>query len=172
MWALLLALLCFHGVLGQPQPCALTTPLGGCYLPGLTNAVGTSSKFNSPMGMAFDSTGATMVIADSSSMAVRRVVLATWTVSSVAGPLSGTNAAFADGVGTNVGFNAPIGVAIDPAGKCVGGSCGVDRSIVCAIDPPPPTGIGRVCVREAAARGDADAAVEVTAAAVWVLRRC
>jgi hypothetical protein len=38
-------------------------------------------------------------------------------VTTLAGGVSGTNPAFADGFGTNAGFNRPYGVAVDASGS-------------------------------------------------------
>lgn len=117
-WAILFAVLCARScVLGQPQPCELVSVAGACYQQSLTNGIGSGARFNSPMGLAFDPTGATIIVADSSTNTVRRIVVSTWAVSTIAGGNQGTNAAFADGVGTNAGFSAPVSVAVDPAGN-------------------------------------------------------
>ncbi len=48
-------------------------------------------------------------------------------VSTLAGGVSGTNAAYADGSGTNAGFSYPWGVAVDASGNVFVADAGSNR---------------------------------------------
>ena len=87
---------------------AATSSLGG----GLTGLVSQAAKFNTPKGIAVNSVGSAptvMYVADTDNHAIRAVVLATGAVTTLAG--AGV-AGWADGIGTNVRFNAPSALAI------------------------------------------------------------
>ena len=78
------------------------------------DGVGANARFNNPEGMAISPDGKTLYIADSRNNMIRKIDLATKTVSTIAGhsfPSSG------DGVGKEAGFETPRGLAISPDGK-------------------------------------------------------
>ncbi len=85
----------------------LAGQLGG---PGNIDGIGAAARFAGPYGIALDQSGNAFV-ADTSNHTIRRVVLATGAVSTIAG-LSGVPGAF-DGAGSAARFNAPWGLAID-----------------------------------------------------------
>ncbi|HTZ19732.1 MAG TPA: immunoglobulin domain-containing protein [Opitutaceae bacterium] len=86
----------------------------------LTGGV-SSATFNSPGGITVDSTGSTLgttlYVADSVNNAIRKVVIATGTVTTPAGTIGVGGAGFADGVGTAAKFTGPLGIALDGAGN-------------------------------------------------------
>ena len=78
------------------------------------DGVGTAARFNNPEGLAISPDGKTLFIADSRNNRIRKMDLASNSVSTVAGrSFPGSN----DGVGTGAGFYAPKGIAITPDGK-------------------------------------------------------
>jgi sugar lactone lactonase YvrE len=79
--------------------------------PGLADGVGSSARFNYPRGLALDGKGA-LYVADSGNHLIRKVMLATGEVSTVAGSVHG----FADGIGTAAKFGEMRGIALDGQG--------------------------------------------------------
>jgi sugar lactone lactonase YvrE len=76
------------------------------------DATGTSAGFNSPYGIAVDSAG-NVYVGDTNNHRIRKITSA-GVVTTLAG--SGV-ASYADGTGTNAGFNTPGGIAVDSAGN-------------------------------------------------------
>jgi DNA-binding beta-propeller fold protein YncE len=75
------------------------------------DGVGTTASFNLPTGMAIDPSGLNLYVNEFNGNVVRRIVLASATVSTLAG--SNTSGS-ADGVSAS--FNGPHGLVIDPTG--------------------------------------------------------
>ncbi|MHB1606155.1 MAG: NHL repeat-containing protein [Leptospirales bacterium] len=78
------------------------------------DGVGESARFNNPEGLAISQDGKTLYVADSRNNMIRKIDLATKTVSTIAGhsfPSSG------DGVGKSAGFETPRGLVLSPDGK-------------------------------------------------------
>lgn len=90
------------------SPFTVTTLAGSTA--GLTNATGTSAKFNQPTAVAVDAAG-NVYVADKANNQVRKVTSA-GVVTTLAGNASGT-AGSADGTGTAASFNAPTGITVD-----------------------------------------------------------
>ncbi len=92
---------------------AVTTLAGGAGLAGSTNATGASARFNSPRGLAVDSSG-NVFVADTGNHVIRKItsagVATTW--AGLAGTPGTTN-----GAGTAARFSSPRGLALDPAGN-------------------------------------------------------
>jgi DNA-binding beta-propeller fold protein YncE len=87
------------GSAAYAQSVSLSTPGGQAGSSGLVNnATGTQARFNLPKGLASD--GTTIYIADSTNNAIRKQVIATGEVTTLA-----------------TGFNAPAGVAVDGSGN-------------------------------------------------------
>ncbi|WP_412476534.1 T9SS type A sorting domain-containing protein [Flavobacterium sp. TBRC 19031] len=80
--------------------------------PGYTDAVGTSAQFFGPRAVCLDNNGY-MYVADYTNNLIRKIELATNTVSTLAGSTVG----FADGVGTAAQFNGPSGICTDNNGN-------------------------------------------------------
>jgi hypothetical protein len=93
---------------------AVTTLAGTTGMSGSTDAIGTAARFNRPYGVALDSSG-NLFVADSSNHTIRKVVVATGAVTTLAGTtgMSGST----DATGTAARFNRPYGLALDGTGN-------------------------------------------------------
>lgn len=76
----------------------------------LINGIGTAATLKFPTGITFDSTGSNLYVADTHNHVIRKIIIASTTVSTVAG--SGTGS-FADATGISASFKNPYAVAID-----------------------------------------------------------
>ena len=81
---------------------------------GNDDGTGAGARFNSPEGLAYDGTG-NLLVADTANHAIRRVVLATGAVTTLAGRAGVPGSA--DGTGSSARFNAPVALASDGAGN-------------------------------------------------------
>lgn len=84
----------------------VTTFAGSTY--GHTDGVGTAAKFKSPSGMASD--GTNLYIADESDYVIRKIEIATATVTTLAGDFNAYG--YTDGVGTAATFSGPNGIEL------------------------------------------------------------
>jgi sugar lactone lactonase YvrE len=93
----------------------VTTVAGSPSVPGSADGTGTAARFNQPMGLALDDSG-NLYVADTASFTIRRVVVATGTVTTLAGsPRTGISG-YGTGRGSDPTFFDPTGLAIDGAG--------------------------------------------------------
>ena len=88
---------------------AVTTFAGSTL--GYADATGTSATFNCPSAVAISSDGTFALVTDGGNNRVRRVMIASGVVTTLAG--SGATG-FADGASTSASFNNPFSVAISP----------------------------------------------------------
>lgn len=88
---------------------AVTTIAGTALTTGSADGVGTAARFNSPNGITTD--GTNLYIVDSSPNTIRKLVISTGEVTTLAG-LAGTTGA-ADGIGSSALFWYPVGIATD-----------------------------------------------------------
>ena len=88
-------------------------PKGSYCRGGFRDGIGRAAEFNEPLGVAADGRG-NLYVADSRNHRIRRIVLATGAVSTLAG--SGERGAL-DGAAREASFNNPLGVAADSAGN-------------------------------------------------------
>ena len=91
----------------------MTTPFGTGGSGGYVDATGAAARFRQPRGIAADGAG-NLWVADTDNQRVRKIVIATGVVTTVAG-----NGVFgtADGTGAGVGFSSPFGIAADASGN-------------------------------------------------------
>lgn len=92
----------------------VTTIAGSAGQPGSADGAGTAARFYYPEGLTLDGTG-NLYVADHWNHAIRKVVLSTGQVSTVAGALGQRGSV--DGTGTAARFDSPHAVAADQAGN-------------------------------------------------------
>jgi hypothetical protein len=90
---------------------AVTTIAGGTN--GSADGIGTAASFNYPTGIAYDGNG-NLFIADDNNNEIRKVVIATAAVTTLAGQLTYGSA---NGTGTTAGFHQPWGLGADGKGN-------------------------------------------------------
>ena len=90
----------------------LVTTFVGSGATTFANGVGTAASMNAPAFLCFDAAGATMYVTDSGANRVRRIDMASATVTTLAG--SGTSATV-NGVGAQASFKMLRQLALDPA---------------------------------------------------------
>jgi sugar lactone lactonase YvrE len=108
---------------------AATTIAGVPGSDGTTDGIGAAAKFHTPRGVASDGRG-NLFIADAGSHTVRKLVIATGAVTTVAG--SPGLAGSVDGVGGDARFDEPRNIVVDGAGALYVTSAGAVRKIVLA----------------------------------------
>jgi methyl coenzyme M reductase subunit C len=87
---------------------AVVTTLAGSGVAGLTNGVGTNPSFNTPYGVAMSSDSSFALVCDFGSKQIRKIVLSTRMVST----LAGSSAAYTNGIGTNAAFSGPVSLSV------------------------------------------------------------
>ena len=92
---------------------ATVSTLAGSDTAGWVDNVGALAVLNGPKGLAIDSSGTYLYLTERVGHRIRRVVISTQQVTTVAG--SGA-ANFSDGVGTFASFQRPAGIVCDPTG--------------------------------------------------------
>jgi sugar lactone lactonase YvrE len=92
----------------------VTTLAGAFGLAGSDDGIGSDARFNAPLGLALDPFG-DLYVADTGNNTIRRVVVSSGTVTTIAG--SPGVAGSADGFGTAARFAVPAGLALDGAGN-------------------------------------------------------
>jgi streptogramin lyase len=108
----------------SPEPVNLgpsVSTLAGTGTVGFIDGVGTSAKFNNPLGVAVDS-GGNVLVADL--FTIRKI-----TPSGVVSIFAGSTVGSLDGVGTSAKFESPYGVAVDSSGNVFVGDYHVIRKI-------------------------------------------
>lgn len=88
---------------------AVVTTLAGSGSLGSTDDIGTAAEFNFPKGVATD--GTNLYIGDSSNHTIRKIVISTGEVTTLAGTVSTTGST--DATGTSALFNFPRGITTD-----------------------------------------------------------
>jgi sugar lactone lactonase YvrE len=89
----------------------VTTLAGMAGLKGSSDGIGAAASFNAPIGVTVDSSG-TVYVADSGNHTIRKV-----TVDGVVSTLAGAAGTSGNVDGAAALFNAPSGIAVDPAGN-------------------------------------------------------
>lgn len=96
----------------------VTTLAGKASMLGSRDGIGASAQFNQPNGLATDGTG-NLFVAEEGNHTIRKIVLATGAVSTLAGtagqPTIPATTGSADGVGAAAQFNSPGGLTFDGA---------------------------------------------------------
>jgi sugar lactone lactonase YvrE len=110
-------------------PYAFTTLAGSPNLPGGNNGTGAAAQFDSPSGLATDSSG-NVYVADQVNETIRMITPG-GVVTTVAGSLLVSGSA--NGTGTAATFNGPIAVAVDSAGNIY--VCDQGNSLIRKIAP-------------------------------------
>lgn len=97
----------------------LAGPAQGSTASGDTDATGNSARFNAPSGLATD--GANLYVADNSNNKIRKIVISSGAVTTLAGPAQGTTTSGdTDGTGNAARFNSPYGITSDGTNLYVG----------------------------------------------------
>ena len=92
----------------------VTTLAGLALSPGSTNGTGSAARFATPEGIGCDTSG-NIYVADTFNNTIRKIVVSTGVVTTLAG-LAGSQGS-ADGTGSAARFNGPQGVACDTSGN-------------------------------------------------------
>jgi sugar lactone lactonase YvrE len=87
------------------------TPFVGNGTAGSTDGVGSAASFNNPMGIATD--GTNLFVADTHNNTIRKVVISTGVVTTLAGNTTTSSPLFSDGTGSGARFNSPRGLTTD-----------------------------------------------------------
>jgi sugar lactone lactonase YvrE len=87
---------------------AVTTLAGTPGAPGSTDGVGSAAQFNQPRGVTTD--GTYLDVADTTNNMIRRILISTRAVATLAGSLGG---GAADGIGSSALFSQPRGIVTD-----------------------------------------------------------
>ena len=93
----------------------VTTPYGNGTA-GLTNADGTSARFNAPAAVAVDPVSGNLFVADRANNEIREINVSTTAVTLFAGSPTGASGSANNATGTSATFFLPSGIAIDSAG--------------------------------------------------------
>ena len=86
----------------------VTTFAGTAGTSGTTNDTGTAARFNGPYGITSD--GTNLYVADTDNHMIRKIVISTGVVTTIAGTGSSGSS---DGTGTSASFNYPNGITTD-----------------------------------------------------------
>ena len=92
---------------------AVTTVAGAALVSGSTDGTGAAARFNRPNGLVADGAG-NLYVADMGNHTIRKIVIATGAVSTIAGTAG--SAGSTDATGAAARFNNPHGLAWDGAG--------------------------------------------------------
>ncbi|AFM12283.1 NHL repeat containing protein [Turneriella parva] len=99
-------------VIATGEVITLAGPAQGTTTSGDTDGTGNSARFNNPLGITTD--GTSLYVADTSNQKIRKIVIATGAVTTVAGPAQGaTTSGDTEGVGTSARFFNPHGITTD-----------------------------------------------------------
>ena len=97
------------GAIQRPLTLAGSVSTFAGVAPGVADGTGSAARLNYPMGVATD--GANLYVADSQSHVIRKVVIATGEVTTLAGSALQNGAT--DGIGSAARFNTPKGITSD-----------------------------------------------------------
>jgi sugar lactone lactonase YvrE len=106
----------YNNTIRAITPAGVVTTLAGsaAAFPGNVDGTGGAARFNSPSGVAADSSG-NVYVADTFNDTIRKITTPGGVVTTLAGSAAGSGSA--DGTGSTARFNFPLGVAVDNAGN-------------------------------------------------------
>jgi sugar lactone lactonase YvrE len=104
-----------EGEMGGPRATTLSLVAGGLGGSGNVDGTGPTARFNGPNAAVFDGVD-TLYVSDTGNNTIRKVVLSTGEVMTVAGNASEVAGA-TDGTGADARFFAPAGLALDGSGN-------------------------------------------------------
>ena len=93
---------------------AVSTLAGTPGVSGSADGLGSSASFNLPQGLTIHALGVWALVADNGNSVIRKVVISSGLVTTLAGAASQTG--FVDGVGSLSSFNSPAFVKMSPGG--------------------------------------------------------
>jgi len=91
----------------------VTTFAGSGYGGPTSDGTGTSASFSNPRGIAIDSNGTNLYVADTAGYTIRKIVIATGVVTTIAGS---STSGYNDANGTSARFTNPYGIAVGTDG--------------------------------------------------------
>lgn len=97
-------------------PAGVVSTVAGNGTAGGTNGIGTAAKFNEPTGIALDVAAGILYVTDRFGHRVRKIIIASGSVSTLAGSSIGTQG-YTDATGTSALFDNPMGLALDGSGN-------------------------------------------------------
>ncbi len=118
------------------------TTLAGSGSIGFQDGVGTSATFSRPRGVSIDPSGLYALISDGDNHRIRRIVIATARVTTLAG--TGASSAV-DGMGAQATFGFPVAISIDVSGSFALVADALNNRIRRIALSSPPCDIGFYC---------------------------
>jgi DNA-binding beta-propeller fold protein YncE len=91
----------------------VVSTIAGSGVAGHKDDTETAAQFNSPNGITIDNTGTNLYVADTENHVIRKIVISTGVVTTIAGNVAIGIGSFADDTGTAAKFNKPYGITID-----------------------------------------------------------
>jgi DNA-binding beta-propeller fold protein YncE len=89
------------------------TTLAGSGVSGFADGIGAAATFDEPYGLAIDSSDAILYVSDNDTNTIRKIVIATGDVTTLAGTANAIGSA--DGTGAAAEFHMPEGLTMDTA---------------------------------------------------------
>ena len=102
-------------IIRQVSPSGYVSVFAGSGAAGSGNGIGAAASFYSPMAVALDATGSNLFIADTYNHLIRKAVVSTGLVTTIAG--TAHNVGCGDGPAAAALFNKPQGLAVDASGN-------------------------------------------------------
>lgn len=102
-----------NNMIRKISPLGVVTTLAGDVTPGGVDGVASAARFSGPMGISVDTNG-NLYVAEYNNNAIRKIAIATGTVTSFAGDIN-TNG-YVNATGSAARFKWPQGVAVGPDG--------------------------------------------------------
>lgn len=107
----------------------LAGPGAGSTASGDADGLGNAARFNSPFGITTD--GTNLYVADTGNNKIRKVVISSGAVTTLAGPAAGsTTGGDADGTGNAASFTGPLAITTDGTNLYVGGDNKIRKIVI------------------------------------------